>query len=87
MSNARATRADRLHAIVAKVAPTVAAHLKATGQWLNGGSAYQITELSDGRRRVRVTTADGDTVSGIGSTLDEALVALEKKLGMEVANG
>lgn len=47
------------------------------------GAPYVIQTLSDGRRRVRVVTQDGDVVAGTGATIGDAIAALEAKLGIK----
>lgn len=84
------TRADRLHAIIAKVAPKAAAYYARDRQWppntdLNGKTEavapYVITTTPDGGRRLRVIGDDGDVIGGTGATLEDALAAVEQKIG------
>lgn len=108
MPEQKATRAERLHAIVRKVNPKLADQHKASGRWdgrtkeqveeeerrlaadpkarhAPGGAAgapYQIRTLTGNGRRVLVTSADGDVLGGNGDTLDAAIAALEKKVGL-----
>jgi hypothetical protein len=113
------TRADRLFAIVQRLAPAAAAHYTATGgQWpprddskparfmrrndqgvwdidpsltaadmaanpteiaqAGGVAPYEIRPTASGVQ-IRLTTADGDVISGTGPTMDAALAALEAK--------
>lgn len=86
------TRAERLHAVLTQLTPTAAQHYTATGAWpvrpgatvdepAAAAAPYVIETLPDGRRRVRVIGEDGDVVSGVGATLDDAIAALEAKVG------
>lgn len=84
------TRADRLHAVIAKLAPQTAQRHAETGTWPvrqftdgrrpEAAAPYVIETLPDGRRRVRVSSEDGDIVSGVGATLHDAIAALEVKV-------
>lgn len=114
------TRVERLDAVIAKVAPASAAHLKDKGRWLNrhpnpgqkhilvedaddptktvehpsvypdgdpepvrhSGAPYVIDTLPSGQHRVRVYGDDGDVVAGVGNSLDDALAAVEQKVGL-----
>lgn len=92
------TSADRLHRVLGKVWPDAAAMHVKTGAWPNrldqprtnaetkavehSGAPYEITTLPDGRRRVRVFSADGDAIGAVGATIDEAIAALERKVGV-----
>lgn len=105
MANAPLTRADRLHALIAKVAPQAAAQHAADGTWPNthpepgqkrdeagavvegqparhSGAPYEVRTLQDGRQQLRITGEDGDVVAGVGATFEDALQALETKLGV-----
>jgi hypothetical protein len=46
----------------------------------HSGSPYVIETLPDGRMRIIVTGDDGDSVSGVGKDVEEALTALEAKV-------
>lgn len=86
------TRADRLDALLQKVAARAHAHLAEHGVWPHKETEspdapahrrrapYVRDTLGDGRIRLRITTDDGDVVSGVGATTDEALTMLEAKL-------
>lgn len=89
------SRRNRIDAIVRKVAPQAIAFYDKSGDdktaqsWpprtLDGGKVivqapYMITPLVDGRQKVTVTSDDGDVLSGVGATIDDALTALEAKL-------
>lgn len=78
------TRAERLDAILLKVAGKAVEYRdKNGGRWSpdrRGRAPYARETLSDGRIRLRVTKDDGDVISGIGATTDEALTMLEAKL-------
>ena len=75
-----ATRNERLNAVLLKFAPSIAAAIE-SGEWGPSGCPYQIEELPNGRRRIRLTDPEtGDMVSGTGGDLDAALSALEVKV-------
>ena len=82
------TRAERLAAIVAKVHPAYAAEHAKTGRWPGATAPYVVEgpgplpNLAAGMRRVKVASADGDSYAGVGPTVDAAIAALEKKLGL-----
>lgn len=76
------TKKDRLHALVAKIHPPFEG-FEERGHCCEGvhDPVYRIEEPKPGLRRIRITDpATGDTISGTGATLDEALTALEAKL-------
>lgn len=59
-------------------APTLDERLKVlTGD----DSTYERQPMEDGTIRMRITKADGDTVSGNGATTEEAVANLESKMG------
>jgi hypothetical protein len=81
------TRAQRLDALVRKVAPKAAAYYAEHGRWPDaegsprrGSSPYVIETTKTDGRRIRIATDDGDVISGIGGTIEEALAALEVKV-------
>lgn len=82
------TRAQRLDALVQKVAPKQAAHFAEHGRWPDaedgargrGASPYVIQTTKTDGRRIKITGDDGDVISGIGATVEEALAALEAKV-------
>jgi hypothetical protein len=80
------TRADRLLAILDVLAPDKARLHAETGLWGaptdKSSCPYDIVSFPDGSRRVRVTTADGDVMTGTGASLDAALATLERKAGI-----
>lgn len=85
------TRAARLDAIVRHVNAAAAQAVVETGHWDGhapdalrraAGAPYAIQTRPDGSRRVVVTSADGDSVAGVGATLEEAIAALERKVGL-----
>lgn len=88
-SSPRSRRA-RLFAILARIASAALQHYTDhDGQWpprtFEGGrvlvqAPYLLTPLADGRHQVTVTSDDGDVLSGVGATYDEALDALEAKI-------
>lgn len=84
----RPTRADRLAALLAKINPTAA---QADGTWRvpvpppwadqnDPGAPYLIRELDDGRFQVQVVSSEGDVVSGLGETVEDALARVEEKM-------
>jgi hypothetical protein len=87
------TRAERLDALLQKVAARAHAHQAEHGVWPHKETdspdapehrrraPYVRETLADGRIRLRITTDDGDVVSGVGATTDEALTMLEAKIG------
>lgn len=92
------SRAHRLHAILATVAPRASAQHAEDGTWPNlhpdpgadpetgkalrhSGAPYDITERAGGHR-VRVVSDEGDVIVGTGATVDEAIAALEVKVGL-----
>ena len=79
------TRLEALNAILAKVCPEAFAAASRTGAWPGGRAPYDWT-VHDGQQRVRVTSPDGDVFSGVGATKDDALAALAKKVGVELAS-
>lgn len=85
------TRADRLMAVIEQLAPTAALYHASSGAWparpgasvdapTETAAPYVIETLPSGGRRIRVIGEDGDVVSGMGATMDEALSALEAKI-------
>ncbi len=74
------TLSERLHAVLAKHAKDIAAKHAEDGSWSSRkeGAPYVI-DSKDGKTRIRVTNEDGDTISGVGPTIEDALVALEGK--------
>lgn len=86
------TQAQRLHEIVQKIDPELAAAHAETGRWdrraadaapAPGASApYEINELPDGKRRVRVRSADGDVIGGTAATVADAIAIVERKVGL-----
>lgn len=86
------TRAERLMAVVEKMAPDAAAHYRATGgEWPvrtdlsrpAPSAPYTIEPLPGDRTRIRVINADGDVFSGVGATVEAAIAALETKAGLD----
>lgn len=85
------TRAERLNAILEKVNPSAMQHMRDTedptaernggGSWPADGCPY-VCDVQGPNRRVRVRSADGDVIAGVGPTMDDALAALEGKLGL-----
>jgi hypothetical protein len=72
---------ERLHALVALLNPPAAAQYAKNGSWPTGGAPYVLDTLHDGAiRRVRISSAVGDTFAGTGPTVADALTALEDKL-------
>jgi hypothetical protein len=84
------TRADRLDAILAKLAPKRLAAFKKSGYWTREhaasgddprtGAPYVISTTEGNGRRIVVTGDDGDSLAGVGATIEAALTHLEGKL-------
>lgn len=92
------SRAARLHAILGKVAPKASAQHVKDGTWPNAhpnpggdaetgkalrhsGAPYLLTEVR-GAAVVSIQTDEGDVLTGRGATLDDAIAALEAKVGL-----
>lgn len=82
--NTQPTRADRIHALIARIAPAAAEQHATDGTWPNGECPYVITTLEDGGRRLVIRGVDPDGEPNIraasGPTLEAAIAALEAKL-------
>jgi len=86
------TKADRLFAIVKAVNAVAAIFHEESktsdpnggGQWPGGRAPYLITPHERGQR-VAVVSSDGDVISGVGSTVDEAITHLEQKVELAPA--
>lgn len=76
------TQAERLHDVVRKIDPELAAAYAETGQWAGGRAPYEILELPNGKRMVRVRSADGDLIGGTGVSVADALSVIETKTGL-----
>lgn len=88
------TRADRLNALVRRLAPKKQAFRDAHGFWpteeeletgkpsedQHGAVPYEIKTLTGSKRRILVTDDDGSTVAAIGENIEQALAALEAKV-------
>lgn len=74
------TRADRINALVARLAPKAAAAQLKTGKWPGGQAPHVLETRHDTSRRLKITGDDGDVLSGVGATIDEAIAALEAKV-------
>lgn len=91
MTEKKKTVAEQLDAIVAEKAPSAAKHYAEKGMWpLPGGATqgpahlrtapYQVRTLKDGRKQVRLTCDDGDTLAGTGASTAEAVANLAAKI-------
>ena len=96
------TRADRLQALLEKVAPKKAAYYKEHNAWplkddddmkapqrgddgrvvgsSQRGAPYEIKTLSGDRRRIAIVSDEGETLTGTGANVEEALTALEARV-------
>lgn len=75
------TRAERLQALCEKKHPSYAAF--ATGGCCEGkhGAIYNIQQLGPTKWQARITDpVSGDSLGGVGETLDAAITALEGKI-------
>jgi hypothetical protein len=75
------SRSTRLYAIIAKVNAPAAEAITAAGKWPGGHAPYTIERVG-AQERIRVVSADGDIIAGIGATKDAALDMLEQKVGL-----
>lgn len=86
------SRADRVAAIVRKLAPKLAAEYDIVGKWpkrtmadgrIADGAPYSFSDVPAGQRLL-VTDDDGDLAGkGVGATREAAIADLEAKLGIE----
>lgn len=75
------TRVDRLHRIIAKLAPKAAAEHADRFTWPGGEAPYR-WKVVDGDELLQVKGEDGDVIGGRGKTKDDALGMIEGKLGI-----
>lgn len=90
------TRAERLDNVLKALAPKKVEFFEQHGVWptqeeidesaespaedAQRGAPYDIRTLSGDRRRIMVIGDEGETISGTGATVEEAMTALEARI-------